>query len=552
VSETNTTGVAQTKPPPIPQGSIGHGRGSAADEIKKTLSGTGTQPAGTEEEAAEGEPTAGKAEAKATTIAGIEWPRVQTKLRTIVGEDVFQSWFARLEIEGFENGIVKVSVPTRFLKTWIQGHYMDALLEACRSEAADVNEISLSVRVPAGLVRQVSAEAGLGFKEEQLPQNGRLPAPGAGFRRQLGNGDAEGLAAGGDAAGGPFQGSPLDRRFTFETFVVGGSNRLAHAAAKQVAEMALTEPLRFNPLFIHSSVGLGKTHLLHAIAWEVRRKNPHAQVLYLTAERFRYRFVEALRSQDALSFKERLRGIDVLLVDDMEFLSGERTEQEFDATLNSLLDGGKQVVVASARAPMQLDSLDQRMRSRLAGGLVTELVPLDYDLRLKVLEKRAEEKRAADPEFNVTPEVIEFLAERLTESARELDGAITRLYAACHLTGQPITIETVEHIIRDLMRGIEPRRIKIEDILRVVSKHFGVSRSDILSQRRHRSIVWPRQIGMYLAKTLTQRSLPEIGRRFGGRDHTTVLHAIRKIDGELKDNGTLRAEIDDLKRLLSN
>jgi chromosomal replication initiator protein len=216
------------------------------------------------------------------------------------------------------------------------------------------------------------------------------------------------------------------------------------------------------------------------------------------------------------------------------------------------LDGGKQVVVASARAPMQLDSLDQRMRSRLAGGLVTELVPLDYDLRLKVLEKRAEEKRAADPEFNVTPEVIEFLAERLTESARELDGAITRLYAACHLTGQPITIETVEHIIRDLMRGIEPRRIKIEDILRVVSKHFGVSRSDILSQRRHRSIVWPRQIGMYLAKTLTQRSLPEIGRRFGGRDHTTVLHAIRKIDGELKDNGTLRAEIDDLKRLLSN
>lgn len=477
----------------------------------------------------------------------VEWSRVQTKLRALVGEDVFTSWFARLAHERFDQGVVELSVPTRFLKNWIQGHYMDMLLQACGSEMEGIARIELIVRQPAGLIRKGTVDAnqhasgeGHGPARPAATGNGNRPAQAA----------TAGAGAGND--GGPFQGSPLDRRFTFETFVVGSSNRLAHAAAKQVAETALNEPMRFNPLFIHSNVGLGKTHLLHAIAWEVKRRNPYAQVLYLTAERFRYRFVESLRSQEAMSFKEKLRGIDVLLVDDMEFLSGERTEQEFDSTLNSLLDGGKQVVVASARAPMQLEALDQRMRSRLAGGLVAELTPLDYELRLKVLERRAEEKNAADPTFSVPREVLAFLAEHLSESARELDGAITRLYAACHLTGVPITVETVEHIIRDLMRGLEPRRIKIEDILRVITKHFGVSRGDILSQRRHRSIVWPRQIGMYLAKTLTARSLPEIGRRFGGRDHTTVLHAIRKIDGQLKDNSNLKAEIEDLKRLLNN
>jgi chromosomal replication initiator protein len=299
-------------------------------------------------------------------------------------------------------------------------------------------------------------------------------------------------------------------------------------------------------------VGLGKTHLLHAIAWDVRRRHPSAQVLYLTAERFRYRFVEALKSRDALAFKETLRGIDILLIDDMEFLHGEKTEQEFDHTLNSLLDSGKQVVVASARAPSQLESLDPRMRSRLSGGLVTEICALDYELRLKVLAKRAEEKRAADPSFQLTEDVVQFLASKLTESGRELDGAVTRLYAACHLTGTPITIDTAEHIIRDLMRGMEPKRIKIDDILKLVTKHYGISRNDILSQRRHRSIVWPRQIGMYLSKKLTSRSLPEIGRRFGGRDHTTVLHAIRKIEKELTDNTQLKDELDDLKRLLNS
>ncbi|KAB2939451.1 chromosomal replication initiator protein DnaA, partial [Hyphomicrobium sp.] len=359
------------------------------------------------------------------------------------------------------------------------------------------------------------------------------------------------VPAGRTSVGG-FEGSPLDPRYTFESFVVGASNRMAHAGATQVAETALGEAPGFNPLYIHSAVGLGKTHLLHAIAWEVKRRSPNAQVLYLTAERFRYQFVEALRSQDPLAFKEKFRGINVLLIDDLEFMHGERTEQEFDHIINSLLDGGRQVVVASARAPNHVERLNERMRSRLQRGLVTEIGTLDHELRLKVLEKRLAEKRANDPSFTLSREILALLAERLTESGRELEGAITRLYATWQYMRTSITPDVAETVIRDLVQGLEPRRIKIEDILRIISRHFGVSKGDLLSQRRHRSVVWPRQVGMYLAKQLTARSLPEIGRRFGNRDHTTVLHAIRKIEGELSGNPRLKEELEELKRLLSH
>ncbi|MEO0619472.1 MAG: chromosomal replication initiator protein DnaA [Pseudomonadota bacterium] len=476
-----------------------------------------------------------------------KFTRVLKRMKAKVGEDVYNSWFARLEAVSFEHGKLNLSVPTKFLKTWIDNHYRDDLEMLCQSDFDGMEGMELFVRRPghdrkSAAVRERAQQNQQPALFAEAPQH---PVPGA-------MPEIPGTPAGARTEFGGFEGSPLDPKYTFETFVVGASNRLAHAAACQVAETLMDKPLRFNPLYVHSSVGLGKTHLLHAIAWDVRRRHPSAQVLYLTAERFRYRFVEALKSRDALAFKETLRGIDILLIDDMEFLHGEKTEQEFDHTLNSLLDSGKQVVVASARAPSQLESLDPRMRSRLAGGLVTEISSLDFELRHKVLAKRAEEKRATDPSFQLTDDVLQFLAGKLTESGRELEGAVTRLYAACHLTGIPITIDSAEHIIRDLMRTNEPKRIKIDDILKLVSKHFGISRTDILSQRRHRSIVWPRQVGMYLSKKLTSRSLPEIGRRFGGRDHTTVLHAIRKIEKELSDNTQLQDELDDLKRLLNS
>jgi chromosomal replication initiator protein len=467
------------------------------------------------------------------------WDRVRTRLRSVLGEEVYQSWFAKIELVSVEGGTVNLSVPTPFLRTWIQNHFADTLRDCAGAEIEGAQRIGLTVRQPVRPVGK-SAEAPEPTVAVESPRR-----PFAASRSVETSASVVPETSG-------FAGSPLDRRANFETFVVGPSNRLAQAAARQVAETVhSSQQHRISPLYLHSQVGLGKTHLLQAIAWEVKRRSAGAQVLYLTAERFRYKFVEALRREDALSFKEHLRNIDVLLIDDLEFLQGQKTEQEFGDTLNALLDGGKVVVVAAARPPMQLEGLDQRIRSRLSGGLVASIGPLDYELRLRILERRVEEKRLTDPSFDIGKEVLEHLAKRLTEGGRELDGAVNRLHAACHLAGSPITIEMADTIIHDLMRGIEPRRIKIDDIQRVVAKHYGVNRQDILSQRRHRSVVVPRQIGMYLSKTLTARSLPEIGRRFGGRDHTTVLHAIRKIEGEIAKDSRLRAELEDLKKLLS-
>jgi chromosomal replication initiator protein len=325
---------------------------------------------------------------------------------------------------------------------------------------------------------------------------------------------------------------------------------LVHAAAKEIAESVGRSQTRYNPLFIHGAVGHGKTHLLNAIAWQARTNQPQAQVLYLTAEWFMSRFVQALKSRTAVAFKESLRGIDILLIDDMEFLQGPVIQQEFCHALNSLIDAGRQIVVAADRAPSKLERLDARMRSRLTGGLVAEVGSMDLELRQKILERCVQAEKREDSTFHIPDQVIEFLANRLTEGGRELEGAIIRVRAASRLTAEPINIERAEYIVRDLMSSSEPRRIKIDDILKIITKHFGVNRTDLLSNRRNRSIVRPRQIGMYLAKNLTSRSLPEIGRRFGNRDHTTVLHAIRKVEQLMSDDTTLKEEVELLKRLL--
>lgn len=455
------------------------------------------------------------------------------------------SWFGRVEYVGLEDGVLKLSVPTLFLRKWLISHYYERVQTTASEEFSksdsEVKSVVFNVRQPVGVKDTADTDASA---KAASPKRGIAGAPLQNGIFNDGNNENYTEYEG-------FQGSPLDKRFTFEGFVTGSSNRLAFAAAKQVAE-CLGQNLKFNPLYIHSSVGLGKTHLLHAIAWDVTRRNSGARVLYLTAERFMYSFIDALRTRDALAFKDKLRGIDILLIDDMEFLQGKATQQEFGHTLNSLIDSNKQVIVASDRAPTQLESLDARMRSRLGGGLVVEVEALDYELRTQVLRRRFDEKISEDPKFVVHDEVVQFLADRLTESGRELDGAVNRIYANSQFTSEPITLTAVEHIIRDLMCSKEPRRIKIDDILRVISRHYGVTRGDILSERRNRSIVLPRQVGMYLAKRLTARSLPEIGRRFGGRDHTTVLHAIRKIEREIGANQTLREDLGILERLLKD
>ncbi|MEZ5898945.1 MAG: chromosomal replication initiator protein DnaA [Hyphomicrobium sp.] len=492
-------------------------------------------------------------EAEASQGAEGRGAKVRAMLRAQLGEDIYSSWFNAMEFDGFDGRVVKVSVPVKFLRTWIQAHYSEQLLAACRSEFANAERVEVIWRQPgAAVVRQ-----GDGAQQADAADAAKVPQSlGQSSDQAVKTAPAPlirpAIPATVRTSAGGLEGSPLDPRYTFESFVIGSSNRMSHAGATQVAETVLSDQPGFNPLYIHSSVGLGKTHLLHAIAWEVKRRAPQAQVLYLTAERFRYQFVEALRSSDPLAFKEKFRNVNLLLIDDLEFLHGEKTEQEFDHIINALLDGGRQVVVASARAPNHIDRLNERMRSRLQRGLVTELGPFDHELRLKVLEKRLAEKRASDPSFTLSSEVLDLLATRLTENGRELEGAVTRLYATWQYMRTPISLDIAESVIRDLVQSLEPRRPKIEDILRIISRHYGVSKGDLLSQRRHRSVVWPRQIGMYLAKQLTARSLPEIGRRFGNRDHTTVLHAIRKIEGEITDNPRLRDELEELKKLLNH
>ncbi|MEN9708837.1 MAG: hypothetical protein RIQ68_1245, partial [Pseudomonadota bacterium] len=304
----------------------------------------------------------------------------------------------------------------------------------------------------------------------------------------------------------------------------------------------------YNPLYIHASVGLGKTHLIQAIAHCAGESG--RRVIYLTAEKFMYGFVSALKAQTAIAFKEKLRAIDVLVIDDVQFLQGKSIQQEFCHTLNALIDAGRQVVIAADRPPSDLESLDERVRSRLAGGLCVEMGSLDEALRIKILETRIAAARVTQPTFEVPAPVITFVARSIQTNGRDLDGAVNRLLAHVTLTGAPLSVETAETAIRDLVRTREPKRVKIEDIQKLVATHFNVSRADILSSRRTATVVRPRQIAMYLAKVLTLRSLPEIGRRFGGRDHTTVLHAVRKIEGLSNKDGQLNEELELLKRML--
>jgi chromosomal replication initiator protein len=464
------------------------------------------------------------------------WDRVKGRLRAEVGEEIFQSWFARMDLERVHDGTACLSVPTRFLKSWIQSHYIDRLLTCWQAEHDDIQKLDVSVR--SAVIRTAVPKA----KPAETIEFGREP------RARLDTVETRTafgpVASGHDALGG----SPLDLRLTFDTFVVGRSNTLAHAAAKQVAAARREDPVMFNPLYIHAGVGLGKTHLLQATTWA--GNTGERKVLYLTAEKFMYGFVSALRTQTAIAFKEALRGIDVLVIDDLQFLQGKSTQAEFCHTLNALIDAGRQVVIAADRPPTDLETLDDRVRSRLAGGLVVEMGPLGEELRLEILKFRVAAARHYHPSFDVPGPVLSYIAKAVTHNGRDLEGAINRLLAHNKLTGQPVTMEMAEREVRDLIRPQEPKRVKIEDIQRIVARQYNVSRSDLLSSRRTANVVRPRQVAMYLAKTLTLRSLPEIGRRFGGRDHTTVLHAVRKIEGLVGNDAMLADEIEVLKRQL--
>lgn len=470
------------------------------------------------------------------------WGRVCQRLKAEFGEAVYSSWFARLELDRIEQDVAFCSVPTKFLKSWIQSHYNDRLIPVISAELPDVRSVTIDVRMVA---RRPAGRVEPHLVSSTMPKTAEVKIARVGPLRF----EQPTIAPQPVSEEGSLIGAPLDRRFTFDAFLVGDSNRLAHAAALRIASASAHEPAQYNPLYIHASVGLGKTHLIQAIAQTALASGQ--RTIYLTAERFMYGFVSALRAQTAIAYKERLRSIDKLIIDDVQFLRGKSIPQEFCHTLNALIDAGKQVVIAADRPPSELDSLDERVRSRLSGGLCVEMKTFDEQLRLKVIDARILAAKAVQPGFDVPPTVARYIASAIQTNGRDLDGAVNRLIAHATLTGVPLTIETAEQAIRDLIRVREPKRVKIEDIQKLVASHYSISRPDILSSRRTATVVRPRQIAMYLSKVLTLRSLPEIGRRFGGRDHTTVLHAVRKIESLAKSDGILSEEIELLKRMLT-
>ena len=452
------------------------------------------------------------------------WDRIRARLRAELGEATFASWLAPLTLVQVDGEQVTLGVGTRFLRDWIASHYAHRIAALWAEERPGIQSAHIAIHTgqpPAG-------------EDERHPAS--TPAPvcprGGAPRRGL---DAP-LAD---------LGSPLNGRFTFREFVVGEPNELAHAAAQQVAGV---DHLPFNPLYLYGGVGLGKTHLLHAIAWCIRGREPGRRVLYLSAERFMYRFIQAIRKKDTVAFKERLRSADVLLIDDIQFICDkESTQEEFLHTLNALLDHRCQVVVSGDRSPSRLEGMEERLRSRLAGGLAVDILPANYELRLGILREKAGPLGIAD----APREVMEFLARRITSNVRELEMALHRIAAHAALLGGAITLDTTQAVLQDVL-GATERRITIEEIQRRVAQHYNIKPAELSSSRRAQAVVRPRHVAMYLAKQLTSRSLPEIGRKFGKRDHTTVMYAIRRIEELRPKDPALDEDVERLRRSLED
>lgn len=446
------------------------------------------------------------------------WSRVRDQLLHAIGKDAFQNWIEPLNLLKVIDGIASFSAPTSFVGTWVDRNYGDQIVMMMTREGVAVDRLMFQADV------LVQAEA-----KHNVIQKSVTPAV------SIPTGSKD------------LPGAPLDKRYTFDRFIVGKPNELAHAAARRVANGG---PVTFNPLFLYGGVGLGKTHLMHAIAWEIQARDPKAKVLYLSAEQFMYRFVQALRFKDTMSFKELFRSVDVLMVDDVQFIAGkDSTQDEFFHTFNALIDQSKQIIISADRAPGEIAGLEERIKSRLQWGLVVDLHPTDYELRLGILQSKAETQRVHYPEVVLAEGVLEFIAHRISNNVRVLEGALTRLFAFASLVGREVTLDVVQECLADMLRASD-RKVTIDEIIRKVADHYNLRLTDILSPRRARSVARPRQVAMFLAKRLTSKSLPEIGRRFGGRDHTTVIHAVKKIEELRSVDNQIAEDVELLRRML--
>ena len=442
------------------------------------------------------------------------WTKLKISLKKSIGENNFNNWLSPINFSYVDEDVAVFTVPTNFLGNYVSQNWGELITGQISSESDKINRIRFEVDPELN---------NFGETQSSLPAHISVQK------------DNE------------LAGAQLDKRFTFDAFVVGKPNELAHAAARRVAEGG---DVSFNPLFLYGGVGLGKTHLMHAIAWELSNRRPDINVLYLSAEQFMYRFVQALRERKMMDFKQLFRSVDILMVDDVQFIAGKgSTQEEFFHTFNALVDQNKQIIISGDRAPGEIKDLEDRIKSRLQSGLVVDLHPTDYELRLGILQSKVERQKQQYPELSIDNNVLEFLALRISTNVRVLEGALTRLFAFASLIGRHITLEVAQDCLADVLRASE-RKITVEEIQRKVSEHYNIRLSDMIGPKRLRTYARPRQIAMFLSKQLTSRSLPEIGRRFGGRDHTTVMHGVRRIEELRAQDGQIAEDLEMLRRAL--
>ena len=441
----------------------------------------------------------------------ISWSKITSELKKSLDKDTFQNWIKPINFETQLDTSLTLSVPTRFLRDWIIKNYASVIKRVYQDQGITVEKLSIIVK-----------------------ENNNRIIPGTEVVYQDIDNDEDTYYD--DIS------APLDPQFTFDNFIVGKPNELAYAAAQRVAQ---SEIVSFNPLFLYGGVGLGKTHLMHAVAWNIKKRNPKKNVVYLTAEKFMYQFIKALRFKNIMSFKEQFRSVDVLMIDDVQFIIGkDNTQEEFFHTFNTLVDKKRQIIISADKSPADLEGLEDRLKSRLGWGLVADIHPLTYELRLGILQAKAEQKS-----MKLTSEVLEFLADKITNNVREMEGALNRLAVHASLQDSEVSVDLVKAVLKDLLRT-NSRKITIDEIQKKVVEHYNIKLSDMHSPRRSRSVARPRQVAMYLAKSITTRSLPEIGRKFGGRDHTTVIHAIKTIEEIMVNDPSLAEDIELLTRIL--
>lgn len=455
----------------------------------------------------------------ATTLDA-QWIRIRNYLKDELGDAAYRNWIKPLTLSGLEGSELVMGAPSRIVRDWVKSNYADRLRSLWCGTLTAIKSVDVvllqAAEASAGKSGTSAAQATLKTSAEPSPEPPKDPRD--------------------DLSTTP------DPRFTFDSFVVGRPNELAYAAARRIADATT---VTYNPLFLYGGVGLGKTHLMHAIANQIRVKDPHRRVLYLSAEKFMYQFIKAVRYKDTHSFKELFRSVDVLMIDDVQFIIGrDATQEEFFHTFNALVDQNRQVIISADKSPSDLSGMEERLRSRLGWGLVADLHPTTYELRLGILQSKAERMGRA-----VHPQVLEFLAHKITSNVRELEGALNRIIAHAELVGRPLTLETAQDVLQDLLRAND-RRITIDEIQRQVAAHYNIRLADMASDRRSRTVTRPRQIAMYLAKQLTPRSLPEIGRKFGGRDHTTVIHAVKVVETMRGADTVFAEDVDLLRRML--